>query len=111
MSQQNNKSRTEQDSMGEIEVPADAYYGAQTQRAVENFPVSGWTIPAPMIAAMGRVKLACGIANRDLKKLTETGKTPLTNEQVDAMLAACQEVIDGKLTDQFPGGLAAQDWE
>ena len=102
MSQQNNKSRTEQDSMGEIEVPADAYYGAQTQRAVENFPVSGWTIPAPMIAAMGRVKLACGIANRDLKKLTETGKTPLTNEQVDAMLAACQEVIDGKLTDQFP---------
>ena len=101
MSQQN-KSRTEQDSMGEIEVPAEAYYGAQTQRAVENFPVSGWTIPAPMIAAMGRVKLACGIANRDLKKLTETGKTPLTDEQVDAMLAACQEVIDGKLTDQFP---------
>ena len=88
--------------MGEIEVPADAYYGAQTQRAVENFPVSGWTIPAPMIAAMGRVKLACGIANRDLKKLTETGKTPLTDEQVDAMLAACQEVVDGKLTDQFP---------
>ena len=88
--------------MGEIEVPAEAYYGDQTQRAVENFPVSGWTIPAPMIAALGRVKLACGIANRDLKKLTETGKTPLTDEQVDAMLAACQEVIDGKLTDQFP---------
>jgi len=88
--------------MGEIEVPAEAYYGAQTQRAVENFPVSGWTIPAPMIAAMGRVKLACGIANRDLKKLTESGKTPLTDKQVDAMLAACQEVVDGKLTDQFP---------
>ena len=88
--------------MGEIEVPAEAYYGAQTQRAVENFPVSGWTIPAPMIAAMGRVKLACGIANRDLKKLTETGKTPLTDEQVDAMLAACQEVIDGKLYEHFP---------
>ena len=55
--------RTERDSMGEIKVPADAYYGAQTQRAVENFPVSGWTIPKPMIHAMGRVKLACGIAN------------------------------------------------
>ena len=102
MSQQNNKSRTEQDSMGEIQVPAEAYYGAQTQRAVENFPVSGWTMPEPMISAMGRVKLACGIANRDLKKLTETGKTPLTDPQVESMLAACQEVIEGKLNDQFP---------
>ena len=102
MSQQNTKSRTEQDSMGEIEVPAQAYYGAQTQRAVENFPVSGWTMPAPMISAMGRVKLACGIANRDLKKLTETGKTPLNDSQVESMLAACQEVIEGKLNDQFP---------
>ena len=88
--------------MGEIEVPAEAYYGAQTQRAVENFPVSGWTMPEPMISAMGRVKLACGIANRDLKKLTESGKTPLTEPQVESMLAACQEVIDGKLNDEFP---------
>ena len=102
MSQQNSKSRIEKDSMGEIEVPADAYYGAQTQRAVDNFPVSGWTMPGPMIAAMGRVKLACGIANRDLKKLTQTGKTPLTDQQVEAMLSACQEVVDGKLNDQFP---------
>ena len=59
-------------------------------------------MPAPMIAAMGRVKLACGIANRDLKKLTETGKVPLTDPQVKSMLDACQEVIDGKLNDQFP---------
>ena len=88
--------------MGEIQVPAEAYYGAQTQRAVENFPVSGWTMPKPMISAMGRVKLACGIANRDLKKLTETGKTPLTEPQVESMLAACQEVIEGKLDDEFP---------
>ena len=88
--------------MGEVQVPAKAYYGAQTQRAVENFPVSGWTIPKPMISAMGRVKHACGIANRDLKKLTETGKSPLDDKQVEAMLSACQDVIDGKLDDEFP---------
>jgi len=94
--------RTERDSMGEIKVPADAYYGAQTQRAVENFPISGWTLPPALIHAMGRVKYACGVANRDLKKLTESGKNPLTAEQVAAMLAACREVADGKLDDQFP---------
>ena len=96
------ESRTERDSMGEILVPAKAYYGAQTQRAVENFPISGWRIPKPMIHAMGRVKLACGIANRDLGKLTDSGKNPLNDEQVAAMLTACQDVIDGKLDDEFP---------
>lgn len=94
--------RTERDSMGEIQVPAQAYYGAQTQRAVENFPISGWQLPAPMIRAMGRVKYACGIANRDLGKLTGTGKNPLNDEQVSNMLAAAQDVIDGKLDNQFP---------
>jgi fumarate hydratase class II len=94
--------RTERDSMGDIQVPAQAYYGAQTQRAVENFPVSGWTIPTPMIHAMGRVKYACGIANRDLGKLTGSGKNPLSDKQVESMLAACDEVIQGKLDDQFP---------
>ncbi|MEO1864371.1 MAG: class II fumarate hydratase [Pseudomonadota bacterium] len=83
-------------------VPAQAYYGAQTQRAVENFPVSGWRLPPAMIHAMGRVKSACGIANRDLNKLTGTGKNPLSDDQVSAMLAACQDVISGKLDDQFP---------
>ena len=48
--------RTERDSMGEVQVPANAYYGAQTQRAVDNFPVSGWRIPNELIHAMGRVK-------------------------------------------------------
>lgn len=94
--------RAEQDSMGTIMVPAQAYYGAQTQRAVENFPVSGWRLPPAMIHAMGRVKSACGIANRDLNKLTGTGKNPLSDDQVSAMLAACQDVISGKLDDQFP---------
>jgi len=94
--------RIERDSMGEVRVPASAYYGAQTQRAVENFPVSGWRLPPTMIHAMGRVKLACGIANRDLGKLTDTGKNPLSDEQVKAMLAACQDVVDGRLDSEFP---------
>ncbi len=62
--------RAERDSMGEVQVPADSYYGAQTQRAVENFPISGWELPRPLIHAMGLVKYACGVANRDLGKLT-----------------------------------------
>lgn len=94
--------RTEVDSMGEVLVPANAYYSAQTQRAVENFPISGWPLPVPMIRAMGRVKLACGIANRDLGKLTGTGKNPLTDAQVTAMLNACRDVIDGKMDGEFP---------
>lgn len=94
--------RIEKDSMGDVQVPADAYYGAQTQRAVENFPVSGWTLDPAMIAAMGRVKYACGVANRDLGKLTGSGKNPLSDAQVTSMLTAAQDVIEGKLNDQFP---------
>lgn len=94
--------RTERDSMGDVRVPADAYYGAQTQRAVENFPISGWNLPPAMISAMGLVKYACGIANRDLGKLTGSGKNPMTDEQVDAMLKSADEIGDGALVDQFP---------
>jgi fumarate hydratase class II len=96
------KMRTERDSMGDIQVPESAYYGAQTQRAVDNFPISGWTMPPEMIHAMGLVKYACGIANRDLGKLTDTGKNPLDDSQVESMLAACRDVIDGNLDCQFP---------
>ncbi|MEC9092919.1 MAG: class II fumarate hydratase [Planctomycetota bacterium] len=94
--------RTETDSMGNVEVPANAYFGAQTQRAVENFPISGWPLPGALIHAMGIVKYACGVANRDLKKLTETGKNRLNNDQVQVMLQACLEVAEGKLDDEFP---------
>ncbi len=94
--------RTEVDSMGEVQVPASAYYSAQTQRAVENFPISGWRLPVPLVRAMGRVKLACAVANHQLGKLTGTGKNPLTEEQVQAMFAACQDVIDGKMDNEFP---------
>ena len=88
--------------MGDVQVPAEAYYGAQTQRAVENFPVSGWELPPELVHAMGRVKYACGVANRDLGKLTGTGKNPLSDEQVAALLQACEQVADGELDDQFP---------
>ena len=94
--------RTERDSMGEVQVPAKAYYGAQTQRAVENFPVSGWALPAPLIHAMGIVKLACAKVNHQLGKLTGSGKNPLDDEQVESLLAACRAVADGKHDGEFP---------
>jgi len=94
--------RVEKDSMGNVQVPASAYYGAQTQRAVDNFPISGWTLPAQLIHSMGYVKLACGVANRDLGKLTGSGKTPLNDSQVETMLAAAREVAAGKFDDEFP---------
>lgn len=94
--------RTEHDSMGEVQVPALAYYGAQTQRAVENFPISGWNLPPALIHAMGLVKLACGIANRDLGKLSNTGKVRLNESQTEAMLSAAREVSQGKWDNQFP---------
>ena len=94
--------RTERDSMGEVQVPAQAYYASQTQRAVENFPISGMTLPPALIHAMGLVKFACGTANRDLGKLTGSGKNPLDGEQVEALLKACREVAEGQWDDQFP---------
>ncbi len=94
--------RIEKDSMGEVQVPKDAYYSAQTQRAVENFPISGWRLPAALIRAMGLVKYACAIANRDLGKLTGSGKNPLTEDQVEALLKAAKRIAEGELADQFP---------
>ena len=94
--------RTEHDSMGDVQVPAQAYYGAQTQRAVENFPVSGWPLRTEMIRAMGLVKWAAGVANRDLGKLTGTGKNPLNETQVTALLNAAREVAAGQFDAQFP---------
>ncbi len=94
--------RIEVDSMGEVQVPAQAYYSAQTQRAVENFPISGTGLPSALVCAMGLVKYAAAIANRDLGKLTGSGKNPLNDSQVVALLQAAQEVAKGGLADQFP---------
>ncbi|MFV2069021.1 MAG: class II fumarate hydratase [Pirellulales bacterium] len=94
--------RIERDSMGEVRVPAQAYYGAQTQRAVENFPISGWRLAPAMIRAMGQVKLACASANRDLGRLTAGIRRPLDDAQVATLIDACREVSEGKLDDEFP---------
>ncbi len=94
--------RVERDSMGEVRLPAGAYYGAQTQRAVENFPISGWPLPAELIHAMGLVKWAAAAANRDLGRLTPSAKNPLSADQVQSLLDACNEVAQGKFDDQFP---------
>ena len=86
--------RIERDSMGEMEVPDGAYYGAQTQRAVENFTVSGKTIPIGMIRALGMIKKAAAQVNSALGLLDD--------KRSDAIIEAAQEVIDGKHDDQFP---------
>ena len=86
--------RTEKDSMGELQVPAEAAYGAQTQRAVENFPISGQTMPVSFIKALGRVKQACANANHSLGSLDEKRR--------DAISSICDDIINGKLMDQFP---------
>jgi fumarate hydratase class II len=86
--------RIEKDSMGEVKVPAQAYYGAQTQRAVENFPISGQPLPKRLIHALGLVKIAAAAANRDLGKLKP--------EIADTIIKAAREVAEGKFDDQFP---------
>ncbi|MBE9567932.1 MAG: class II fumarate hydratase [Proteobacteria bacterium] len=86
--------RTEKDSMGKLKVPKDAAYGAQTQRAVENFPVSGITMPLAFIQALGLVKQACANANSELGGLDENRRR--------AISSICDDIITGKLIDQFP---------
>jgi fumarate hydratase, class II len=85
--------RIEKDSMGEMQVPADAYYGAQTQRAVLNFPISGLRFPRPFIRAMGLIKKAAAETNRELGRLE--------SEVAAAICQAADEVIEGKLDSQF----------
>ena len=87
------KYRVESDSMGKMKVPTDAYYGAQTARAVENFPVSGRTLPREFIRAMGLVKLAAAQTNAELGFLKKN--------TARAIARAAQEVVDGKLDDHF----------
>ncbi len=86
--------RIEHDTMGEVRVPADALYAAQTQRAVENFPISGRGLSSHHIAALGQIKRAAAIANAELGVLPQ----PVA----DAIVAAADEVIAGQHDDQFP---------
>ncbi|GED12551.1 aspartate ammonia-lyase [Aneurinibacillus migulanus] len=85
--------RVEKDFLGEKEVPINAYYGVQTMRAVENFPITGYRIHESLITAMAIVKKAAALANM------ETGQ--LNQRLGNAIVQAAQEIIDGKLHDQF----------
>ncbi len=86
--------RTERDSLGEVPVPSEALYGAQTQRAVDNFPISGKRFPRRFIQCLGIVKKSCALANEDLG-LLDTARA-------EWILTACEEVIDGTWDDHFP---------
>src|SRR5437016_10736275 len=88
------QTRIEKDSMGTMELPADAIYGATTQRAVLNFPISGYRLSRPFIRALGLVKWAAAQANRDLGKLDE--------KRAQLITEAAEEVIEGHWDSQFP---------
>jgi fumarate hydratase class II len=88
------KTRTEKDSMGPIEVPADRYYGAQTARSLIHFAIGADVMPRPLLRAFGLLKKAAALVNRDLGKLPE--------EKAQAIAAAADEVAAGKLDDHFP---------
>ena len=86
--------RIERDSMGEMQVPADKYWAAQTQRSFQNFKIGGEKMPAEIIHAFGILKKGAAIANYNLGKLDE--------EKKDAICKAADDVIDGKLMEHFP---------
>jgi fumarate hydratase class II len=93
MSAETRETRTERDSMGEMSVPVDAYYGASTARAVENFPISDLRLQRRFIAALGLIKWSAAEVNNKLHLLDDNRRNLLQQ--------AAQEVIDGKLDDQF----------
>src|SRR5437867_8338961 len=94
MASEQKQTRIETDSMGEIEVRADKYWGAQTQRSLIHFAIGNDVMPREMIRAFGILKKACALVNQDLGKLP-ADKTRL-------IVAACDEVIQGKLDEHFP---------
>ena len=86
--------RTETDSFGPLEVQADRYWGAQTQRSLMNFPIGWEKQPVAIVRALGVIKQACAIANKERGKLDA--------DKADAIIAAASEVVAGKLDDHFP---------
>jgi len=86
--------RTESDTMGEMQVPADKYWGAQTARSLQNFKIGGETMPLPLVRALGIQKKAAALANKDLDNLEA--------DLADAISAAADKVIAGEMNDQFP---------
>lgn len=90
------KYRTEHDSMGEVLVPADKYWGAQTERSFENFKIGGERMPTEIIRAFGILKMAAAMANYELRP------EKMTEDKLFAIRSACDEVISGRLDDHFP---------
>ena len=90
---QRSETRKERDSMGEFEVPAEAYYGANTMRAKINFPISDLRFPRSFIWAIGQIKLASAQVNEELGLLD--------SKLADAVVRAAREVVDGVHDDQF----------
>ncbi len=88
--------RIERDSMGEMKVPAERYWGAQTQRSFENFPIGWEKMPKEIIRAFAQLKKAAAQANRELKP------EKMTEEKCAAICAACDEILEGKLSHEFP---------
>ncbi len=88
------QTRTETDSFGPLEVPADKYWGAQTQRSIMNFPIGWEKQPVAIVRALGVIKQACAEANRDNGKLDA--------KLADAIIQAASEVVEGKFDDNFP---------
>src|ERR1700741_3336493 len=86
--------RSETDSMGQIEVPADKYWGAQTQRSLIHFAIGDDRMPREMIRALGILKKAAALVNEEL------GELP--HDKAKLIVQACDEVIEGKLDDHFP---------
>ncbi|HEY7751482.1 MAG TPA: lyase family protein, partial [Ignavibacteriaceae bacterium] len=86
--------RIEKDTMGEIQVPADKYWGAQTQRSKENFRIGGDKMPAEIIRAFGILKKAAALTNAELGVLSE--------EKAKIIDRVCDEIIEGKLDEHFP---------
>jgi len=86
--------RTETDSFGPLEVPADKYWGAQTQRSIMNFPIGWEKQPTAIVRALGCIKKACAMANKELGSLDP--------KLADAVIEAAGEVFDGKFDDNFP---------
>jgi fumarate hydratase, class II len=93
MTQHDTPHRVERDSMGEVEVPRDALFGAQTRRALDNFPISGIRFPRRFIEALGAIKLEAAHVNHELGGLDENLR--------DAIVAAAEEVVEGTLDNQF----------
>ncbi|MGE5385840.1 MAG: lyase family protein, partial [Betaproteobacteria bacterium] len=88
------QTRVEKDSFGNIEVPTDQLWGAQTQRSLEHFRISGERMPEELIAALAAVKRACALVNRELGRLSA--------DKANAIILAAEEVVAGRHPTEFP---------